>query len=313
MRSASKGAAKRPKKPVSIFKAHIERENQSHPFRLQLSIRTLGLAFLLALTIPFTATWAGLSQKEVEQKVKASGVLLVDAQTGRVLFERNSGEPYAPASTVKLLTALVVYEKTGLKGQIRVVESDTRVEPSHVPLQTGEFVSIRDLVSALLIGSDNDCAMALARVINGDRQEFYNLMNSRAKELGCTKTYFRNPNGLPTKGQYTTCRDLMLIFQKAVSYPELRQICQTRYFKLRTRSGAQTIKNHNKLLGSYPGMGPAKTGWTHSSRHTYAASATRNGRELHLTLLNSPNKWADARVLFDYGFTVSGEVVQVKP
>jgi len=239
----------------------------------------------------------------VEKGVIAKGVLLYDPQAQKVVFARDPDGRYAPASTTKLMTSLLVMERNGFGGSVTIQERDTWVEPSHVPLIAGETVTVKDLVSALLIGSDNDCAMALGRKVGGDLPTFISMMNQRARTLGCRNTNFVNPNGLPAAGQFTTANDLLLIFQKVIANPELRRICETRFYDLRTEAGAQKIKNHNKLLGVYPGMGPAKTGWTNSSQHTYAASCTRNGRELQLIILKSTNKWADAKLLFDYGFS----------
>jgi len=117
-----------------------------------------------------------------------------------------------------------------------------------------------------------------------------------------TRTRFGNPHGLPGTGQVTTVRDLMALFNAFLAKPELRRMAQTPAYHLRTAIGLQRMRNHNKLLGVYPGMGPAKTGWTYESRHTFAAAAKREGRELRLTLLRSANKWKDTRMLFDYGF-----------
>ncbi|HWC59997.1 MAG TPA: D-alanyl-D-alanine carboxypeptidase family protein [Verrucomicrobiae bacterium] len=256
----------------------------------------LVLQWTSAVAIPPVNTSASL------KKVQATSVLLVDAASGKVLFERNPNKPLPPASTVKLLTALLVYERTGLKGEVVVQKADTLVEPSHIPLQTGETVAVKTLVQSLLIGSDNDSAMALARHTSGSVEKFVALMNARARELGCTNSLFKNPNGLPAPGQVTTACDLLRIFQAAMAVPELREICRTPSITLKTAAGVQTIKNHNKLLGVYPGMGPAKTGWTFSSKHTFAASATREGRELHLILLHSANKWADTKAVLDFGF-----------
>jgi D-alanyl-D-alanine carboxypeptidase (penicillin-binding protein 5/6) len=235
-------------------------------------------------------------------KVLARSALLVDAASGSVLFERNPNLALPPASTTKLLTALLVYERTGLKGEVVVQRGDTLVEPSHIPLRTGETVAVKTLVKALLIGSDNDSAMALARYTGGSVEKFVAMMNARARALGCTGSLFKTPNGLPAPGQVTTASDLLKIFQAAIAVPELREICSTRSLTLKTAVGTQTIRNHNKLLGVYPGMGPAKTGWTFASEHTYAASATRKGHELHLILLHSVNSWNDAKMLFDFGF-----------
>jgi len=145
--------------------------------------------------------------------------------------------------------------------------------------------------------------MALGRHVSGSNKAFLDLMNRRALSLGCKNTIFKTPNGLPAAGQVTTCSDMMKIFDAVMKVPELKKMCTTTGFTLKTAVGSQWVKNHNKLLGKYAGMGPAKTGWTYASRHTYAASVTRNGRELRLTLLNSSDKWTDARLLFDYGFT----------
>jgi D-alanyl-D-alanine carboxypeptidase len=234
--------------------------------------------------------------------IDAHSALLVDPATGTVLFQKDINAPLAPASTTKLLTALLVYEHQGLNGTVLVDKADTEVEPSHIPLIAGETVSVHDLVYALLIGSDNDAAMALARNTAGSVPAFLTLMNNRARELGCTNSNFKSPNGLPMPDQYTSASDLLKIFQAAIAIPELRKIASTKDFRLTTQAGTRDITNHNKLLGKYEGMGPAKTGWTVDSRHTYAAAVDRNGRELQLTLLDSKNGWNDAEALFDYGF-----------
>lgn len=260
---------------------------------------------IVLLTACFLSTLAAreYTSDQVRQLVQAKAALLYDANTGQVLYQRNIDEPYAPASTTKLMTALLVYEQKGLNGTLTVRREDTRVQPSSVPLISGESVRVNDLVNALLIGSDNDAAMALARYTAGSSEAFVELMNERARQLGCTQTHFCNPHGLTEAGIKTSARDLRRIFQQVISIPALRKICQTKTFTLVTERGPQKIENHNKLLGRYPGMGPAKTGWTNASRHTYAAAASRNGHELQLIILNSPDKWKDATLLFDYGFS----------
>lgn len=247
------------------------------------------------------------SYQQVVEGVKAKSCLLVDAGTGNVLFARKPYARHPPASTVKLMTALLVYQRTGLQGEDEVVSADTKVEPSHVPLRVGETVSVREMTRTLLVGSDNDSALFLGRQASGSWPEFVDLMNSYARQLGCTDTVFKNPNGLPAEGQYSTCFDLMKIFNETLRIPELRKMLTMKGFTLKTAVGSQWVKNHNKLLGKYEGMGPAKTGWTIASRHTYAASVERDGRELRLIILNSPNKWDDARLLFDYGFSLPTE------
>lgn len=255
------------------------------------------------LLLAMAASGKAVSRSQLSSGVNAKACLLIDQRTGEVLYSRRADVAYPPASTVKLMTALLVWEHTRLRGTIKVVRSDTQVEPSHVPLRVGETVSVREMTRTLLVGSDNDSAMALGRKVAGSHQAFLDMMNERARQLGCRRTVFKTPNGLPASGQVTTCRDMMLIFREVLKVPELREMCQTRGFTLKTAVGSQWVKNHNKLLGKFAGMGPAKTGWTYASRHTYAASATRDGQTLLLTLLNSANKWDDARLLFEYGFS----------
>ena len=240
--------------------------------------------------------------EQINEQLLARAALMVDPLTGQVLYAKNVDDTFPPASTVKMMTALLAYEKTGGNGTITIQPEDTRVEPSHVPLRPGERVEISDLLRSIIIGSDNDSAMALARATAGSSLLFVQKMNAEALKLGMTRTRFGNPHGLPGTGQVTTARDLMILFNVFLSKPELRRMAQTPAYHLRTAIGLQRMRNHNKLLGVYPGMGPAKTGWTFESRHTFAAAAKREGRELRLTLLRSANKWKDTRLLFDYGF-----------
>ena len=272
-------------------------------------IRWIGFGFFYLLlnlvqgySAPLVPPPAPPTLEKVNDELLAKSALLMDPLTGQVLYARNIEDTYPPASTVKLMTALIVYEKTGGKGNVTVAPEDTRVEPSTVPLRPGESVPISELLRSIIIGSDNDSAMALARTISGSVDRFVSEMNAHAAKLGMLRTRFANPHGLPGQPQKTTAHDLMVLFNSFLTKPELRQIAQTQIYNLKTAIGLQHMRNHNKLLGVYPGMGPAKTGWTYEARHTYAASATRDGRELRLTLLKSANKWQDTRLLFDYGF-----------
>ncbi len=299
--------------PPSGITVFIERANffpfqgvqLESPLYSELVMR--GIIILFGTGLMLATQAQATSYQQVVDGVKAKSCLLVDAGTGNVLFARKPHTQRPPASTVKLMTALLVYQRTGLQGEDEVIAADTKVEPSHVPLRVGEQVSVREMTRTLLVGSDNDSALFLGRQASGSWPEFVDLMNAYAKRLGCNNTVYKNPNGLPADGQYTTCFDLLKIFNETLRIPELREMLTTKGFTLKTAVGSQWVKSHNKLLGKYEGMGPAKTGWTIASRHTYAASAERNGRELRLIILNSPNKWVDARLLFDYGFSLPTE------
>ena len=242
--------------------------------------------------------------------ILAHAALLEDQQTGAVLYQRNPTQRLLPASTTKLMTALIAYDKLkGFNGKVKIVDDD-RAEFSHIPVVPGETISVDTLFHALLIDSDNDAARALGRYVAGSTNAFVAMMNDRARAMGLLNTHFYNPNGLPapTGTHYTSCADLMQIFKKVISYPELAHIMSTREYVIHTASGTHDLKNHNKLLVEfrglppYPGMGPAKTGWTVAARHTYACAVTRGGHTLLLTLLDSTDKWTDARILFNWGF-----------
>ena len=237
------------------------------------------------------------------EEIKAQAALLIDAQTGKVLFQRNADERHLPASTTKLMTALIVYENIRMNGSVTIIDDD-RAEPSNIPVVPGETIPVSTLFHALLIESANDSARALGRYVAGSTPAFVEMMNERSLAMGLFNTHFDNPNGLPAPAgtHYTSCADLMKIFQAVIRYPELRKILSTKEYVIHTASGTHILHNHNRLLGYYPGMGPAKTGWTELARHTYACSVTQNGHELLLTMLDSPNKWADSQILFNWAF-----------
>jgi D-alanyl-D-alanine carboxypeptidase len=232
------------------------------------------------------------------------GALLMRADTGEVLYARNPDERLLPASTTKLMTALIVYEKLGgFRGSVTIEESD-RAEPSNIPVVPGETISVNTLFHALLIESANDSARALGRYVAGSTEAFVQMMNERALAMHLFNTHFDNPNGLPAPEgtHYTSCADLMQIFRAVIKYPELVRILSTKEYTIYTASGRHLLRNHNRLLGVYPGMGPAKTGWTEAARHTYACAVTQNGHTLLLVLLDSRDKWLDAQILFNWGF-----------
>ena len=236
--------------------------------------------------------------------IQAKAVVLEDADTGEVLYARNPDMRLLPASTTKLMTALIVYEKLGgMKGNVTVT-SDDRAEPSNIPVVPGETISVNTLFHALLIESCNDSARTLGRAVAGSASGFVDMMNQRAIAMGLFNTHFHNPNGLPAPSgtHFTSCADLMVIFKAVLKHSDLAEIMQTKQYEIRTASGTHELRNHNRLLGYYPGMGPAKTGWTEASRHTYACEVTQNGHHLLLTLLDSPDKWHDAIILFNWGF-----------
>ncbi len=250
------------------------------------------------------------AQGALDSRVQASSVLLWDEGSKRALFQRDIHASHAPASTTKLMTALLVYEKTGLHGEVEIASEDFPPGSgvATVRLLPGDRFAVADLVRAMLISSSNEAAFALARHTSGSVAAFVAEMNDRAKRLGCEKTHFVNPEGITEPGHSTCASDLLRLFEAVLAVEPLRAICSMESYALLTTGGkaVQYLMNTNRLLGPYPGMGPAKTGYTREARHTYAALCQRGERKVALILLDSPNKWIDAVALFDYAFGGKG-------
>jgi D-alanyl-D-alanine carboxypeptidase len=246
------------------------------------------------------------------------GAIVVDAETGKVLFEDRADTVGAPASMTKLMTFAVVYDRlaTGalnLDTAIRIQVSDARMGGTQVYLDPRETFTVEQLIYAMMIQSANDAAHALARFVGGSIPEFLELMNAKAIELGMTRTTFRTPHGLPAAsrkladGDLTTPRDFallsrhLLLTTNATKYTSIR----TRPFGEDTRKQAFGMTNHNHLIGKVAGVDGLKTGFTSSAGFCVAATAQRNGRRVIVVTMGSPDgKTRDLKVteLLERGF-----------
>lgn len=243
--------------------------------------------------------------------VNAQGAVLMDFSSGQVLFNKNSTSRFAPASTTKIMTALLTLEKCKLDDKVIVGPKPPFEDGSKIYLLEGEQVTVEQLLYALLLPSANDAALALAEHISGSKEAFAVLMNERAKQLGCKNTNFLNPNGLYDKNHYTSAYDLALIASKAMEIPEFRKIVSTLSYNIApTNKQSQTrfLHNENKLLFNkkykYPGADGIKTGYTVKAKHTYVGSATRDGRTLIAVFLcDEKSFYTEAANLFNYGFS----------
>lgn len=252
-------------------------------------------AAVLCLTwFPLSAGAAG------EPGVSASCAILVDAESGRVLMEKNADEERAIASITKLMTALVAVESTSDLDRTVTIEKEwTQAEGSSMYLREGEELTLRELLYGLLLVSGNDAALAIAGFCAGDTDTFVEWMNLRAQELGMEHTHFVNPNGLPAEGHYSTAADMAKLAIVVMEQPDLAEIVGT---KSVTMSG-RTMTNHNKLLWRYEGCVGMKTGYTDAAGRTLVSCAERDGQRLIAVTLNAPNDWADHAAMFDYGFS----------
>lgn len=238
-------------------------------------------------------------------KVAAEAAVLIDADTGAVLFEKNPREELYPASITKVLTAILAIENLKLDERVRVSQKASEVDGSRVYLTEGETASVRDLLYALILNSGNDAAIALAERVSGGIDEFSSLMNRRARQLGATGSNFKNPHGLHEPDHFTTAMDMALICRYAMENPVFREIAATKTFPWNGLEWQSVLINHNRLLWHYPFATGIKTGYTSASLHTLAASAEKEGHRLITVLLKGESAEqlrAEAIALFEYGF-----------
>jgi len=234
----------------------------------------------------------------------ARAAVVMDQVSGQTIFARNPDRRMYPASTTKVMTALLAIESGRLDETVVIQYTDSRVSGTRIGLAPGECITLHDLVYGLLLCSGNDAANAIARHLAGSQRGFAALMNARAARLGCANTHFTNPHGLPNPLHYTTARDLGRIMRAAMRNPEFRRITATRLYTSQSSWARRAFYNKNKLLGRYPGTTGGKPGYTRIAQQTLVASAQRAGRELVVVCLHSRGRavWTDAMRLFDLGF-----------
>lgn len=237
-------------------------------------------------------------------RVTAKAVIVVDNTTDRVLFARNPHMQLPPASTTKLVTALVAANSGRLDRNVRVSKHASSMQPSKIWLQAGWTMNMHDLVDAMLIKSANDASVVVAEGLAGSVPSFAKRMNTTVQALGARNSNFVNPNGLPANGHYSSAADLAVVVRQAITVPELREIMSTRSKTIHPRAGSRrniALHNTNKLLGKRPYKLIGKTGYTHRAKRCFAGAASLGGREVIVVVLGSTNLWGDIELLVDYG------------
>ena len=230
----------------------------------------------------------------------ASAAILMDRESGRVLYAQNADEQRPIASITKLMTALVAVQMCpDLSTEVTVRQEWTGAEGSSMYLKPGEKLSMEALLYGLLLSSGNDAALAIAGTCCETVEAFVVRMNETASQLGMTNTHFANPNGLDDPEHYSTARDMALLARAVLEEETLRRIAGTKNITIAGRY----LANHNKLLWRYEGCTGLKTGYTDEAGRTLVSCAQRNGQELIAVTLNDRNDWADHAALFDYGFS----------
>jgi serine-type D-Ala-D-Ala carboxypeptidase (penicillin-binding protein 5/6) len=237
-------------------------------------------------------------------KTSAASVIVVDANTGKILYEKNADQIRPAASTQKLLTALIVAESGFLDRPVTVQPIDTMADPVKLNIKAGDTYQRIDLLRALLVKSPNDVARCLARDNAGSIEAFAEVMNRRAQQLGAVHSHFVNPNGLPVPGQYSSARDLSLIARSAYANQTIRSIVCLPQLVFRYANGrTRELENTNKLLRRFPYCNGMKTGYTDAAGKCLIASGTRPGRDVIVVVLgdSSSRVWRDASALLSWG------------
>lgn len=229
--------------------------------------------------------------------VSAVSAVLMDADSGRVLYEEEADRQMRIASTTKIMTALVVLEHCGLQERVEI-KADHMCEGSSMYLTPGETVTVEQLLYGLLLCSGNDAALALADHCAGGVEAFAALMNEKAAELELSGTSFANPSGLDGEGHYSTARDMAALAAYALEDPTFRRICSTSVAAV----GQRSMTNHNRLLRELPGCIGMKTGYTKAAGRTLVTAAERGGVRLVAVTLCDGNDWADHTALYEWGF-----------
>ncbi|MBE6975247.1 MAG: D-alanyl-D-alanine carboxypeptidase [Ruminococcaceae bacterium] len=230
--------------------------------------------------------------------LSAEKAILVDGQTGRVLYEKNADSRSLIASCTKIMTALVVCEQTNVLDRVRIPKEAVGIEGSSMYLVEGEVLTVQELLYGLMLRSGNDAAVALAIYCGGTVEGFAQLMNDKAHRLGLEGTHFENPHGLDSPGHYSTARDLAILTAYAMKNPIFAQTVSTKT----VRVGERSLTNHNKLLWQVEGANGVKTGYTKAAGRILVSGACRQGRQLIAVTINAPSDWSDHKSLLEQGF-----------
>lgn len=244
-----------------------------------------------------------------EPKVNAISAVIVDGDTGRILWGKNENKPMAMASTTKIMTALVALENSDIKKETTVSKNATLASPVKMHLAVGEKMTIEQLLYAMMLQSYNDSAVAVAEAVGGSVEKFCTMMNEKAKEIGCSDTVFETPNGLDKGNHHSTAEDMSKIGVYALKNQNLMKIMNTRDYTFKSSKTTYSFVNKDRLLSEYEGAIGMKTGFTGKAGHCFVGAANRGDITLVSVVLASgwgtagkSRKWIDTKALLNYGF-----------
>lgn len=234
----------------------------------------------------------------------ARSAILIDDDSGAVLWEHNPDQPLPPASTTKIVTALLALQSGRLDESFSVSTEAATTPPSKISLRAGSRMRLNDLVYAVLLNSANDASVVIAEGLSGSVPAFARQMNAMARLLGARNTHFANPNGLPDDDHYSSARDLATMFRHAMRNPLFVRAVNTKSGEVWPTSGARrriALHNHNRLLDNYRLHVVGKTGWTRAAKKCFVGSAEANGRVVSFAIMGSTDLWGDIKRLLEFG------------
>lgn len=241
------------------------------------------------------------------RRVPAHSILLKELNSGRVLYEHESGKRLSPASLTKIMSALVVLEQGKLNDLVTVSPAAARAHKTHLRLKAGQVFKLEDLLKAMLIVSANDACLAAVEHVGGDEAQFVTLMNNKAAALGLLDTHFSNGCGFDGPDHYSTAEDLATLSIIALQQPIFRELVREERAMIMPVNGTHAYLLHttNRLLGRIPGVEGIKTGFTSKAGRCLIAKVSQNGSDLLLVILNSSRRWNTATSLIHYGLRAS--------
>lgn len=264
---------------------------------------------LFSLTMAAVIFFSGLLMpasfiSAAEPRITARSAILYDRVSHEILFEKNSFEKRPPASTTKIMTAIIAIEMGCMSDEVVISKYAASVGGSSIRLREGERFTFEDLLWGTLLKSGNDSSVALAEAVAGSESLFVEMMNKKAFLIGAVNTNFKNTNGLPKKGHLSTSYDLAVITDYALSNDIFSKIVSTKHAVIpkKDTTWRRNLNNTNRLLFSYEGADGVKTGTTNAAGQCLVASATRDGRQLISVVLRSGNRYGDSQKLLNHGF-----------
>ena len=267
---------------------------------------------ILALIIFLTGGVNVFADTNENIEVEARSAILMEVSTGKIIYEKNSNEKFAPASVTKVMTMLLTMEhidsgKIKFDDKVTVSENAKKMGGSSMLLDTGELRTVEDLIKGIGIASGNDAAVAMAEYLGGSESNFVDMMNDRAKELGMVNTTFKNCTGLPVDGHISTAYDISIMSRELLKHPDILKYTST-YMETISEGRKTPIElvNHNKLVRFFQGCDGLKTGFTNEAKYCISATAVKDGVRVLSVIMGAPTykiRNRDASMLMNYGFS----------